>query len=296
LNLCDSGREYGLRHYFYGGAPGVAEELTRRLCDAFPGLEVVGRDSPPFRPLSAEEDAAAIARINEREPDVLWVGLGAPKQERWMADHVDSVQVPIMIGVGAAFDFHSGNIKWAPRWIRLLGMEWAYRLVRAPGRLWKRNLDSPLFLFHVLLQKLRPPAFRQMAGDGGDEGDFLNLPLDGVEDGHANVLIVGVGRRSELFLRELESLPEHTNRRRRVVGLLAHGTVERSPSSVNGHRVLGNVACLGSLLNSAEIAEVVVTESLAAESLQEIVDTCSSCNVRVTSWQLESRTLSAPTL
>jgi len=160
LNLCDWGRQHGFRHFFYGGAEGVAGELVQKLQLAYPGLEVAGIHEPPFRELTPPEDADMCRQINESQADIVWVGLGAPKQERWMAAHEDRLNVPVMIGVGAAFDYHSGRVKWAPAWVRGIGMEWAFRLIQEPRRLWRRNLDSPLFLLHVFLQKLRPPAFR----------------------------------------------------------------------------------------------------------------------------------------
>ena len=147
------------------------EEQRKEAQQSFPGVDIVGTCSPPFRKVTREEDEEMCRMINEACPDIVWVGLGAPKQEQWMADHEDRLNVPIMIGVGAAFDFHSGNIKWAPRWIRNLGMEWAYRLALEPRRMWRRNLDSPLFLMHVLLERIKPPAFRSgFSGASPDPG------------------------------------------------------------------------------------------------------------------------------
>jgi len=154
LEICDWGRERGYRHFFYGGKEGVANTLAERLCQQFPGLEVAGTYSPPFRTLTQEEDEAAVRMINATRPDVVWVGLGAPKQEKWMAAHVGRIEAAAMIGVGAAFDFHSGNVKWAPAWVRRIGMEWSWRLAHEPRRLWRRNLDSPLFLLAVLRQRI----------------------------------------------------------------------------------------------------------------------------------------------
>jgi N-acetylglucosaminyldiphosphoundecaprenol N-acetyl-beta-D-mannosaminyltransferase len=152
LYLCDHGRNLGLRHFFYGGSPSVVE----RLADRFPGLDVAGSFSPPFGPIDPEEDQGIVDRINQTRPDVVWVGLGAPKQEIWMARHIGRIQASTLIGVGAAFDFHAGAIPWAPTWIRSLGLEWAYRLCIEPKRLWRRNLDSPRFLLSVLRQKFFP--------------------------------------------------------------------------------------------------------------------------------------------
>ena len=150
LRLCDWGRQHGYKHYFYGGGQGVAESLVSRLRDEFPGLQVVGTQSPPFRTLTEEEDAARVERINAARPDIVWVGLGAPKQEKWMAAHVGRIEAAAVIGVGAAFDFHSGRIKWAPRWVRRLGMEWIYRAIQDPRRVAPRAKETFLFGTHIL--------------------------------------------------------------------------------------------------------------------------------------------------
>jgi N-acetylglucosaminyldiphosphoundecaprenol N-acetyl-beta-D-mannosaminyltransferase len=154
LKICDWGREKGLRHFFCGGKEGVADKLAANLSSKYTGLQVAGTYSPPFRQLSHEEDRIITDEINAAKPDILWVGLGAPKQEKWMADHLGRVNAAAMIGVGAAFDFHSGNIKWAPKWIRRLGLEWAHRLAQNPKRMWRRNLDSFTFLSNVIMQRL----------------------------------------------------------------------------------------------------------------------------------------------
>lgn len=154
LKLCDWGRKYNYRHFFFGGAEGIADRLAERLSKLYPGLDVVGTHCPPFRELSPEEDKCIIEKINATKPDIIWVSLGAPKQEKWMAAHSKQVNATVMIGVGAAFDFHSGNIKWSPAWVRKLGIEWAYRLIQNPRRMWRRNLDSPIFLAKVIHQRL----------------------------------------------------------------------------------------------------------------------------------------------
>ncbi|MBN1816163.1 MAG: WecB/TagA/CpsF family glycosyltransferase [Sedimentisphaerales bacterium] len=153
LELCDKGRQVALKHYFYGGAPGVAEKLIKVLCNKYPGLNVGGYFCPPFRELSICEDDQVIRTINKARPDILWIGLGAPKQEKWMLEHYRKIHVTAMLGVGAAFDFHSGQVKWAPRLFRSLGLEWAWRLTRQPQRMFKRNLDSPRFLLQILHQR-----------------------------------------------------------------------------------------------------------------------------------------------
>jgi N-acetylglucosaminyldiphosphoundecaprenol N-acetyl-beta-D-mannosaminyltransferase len=154
LAVCDAGRRVGLRHYFYGGVPGVAETLRDRLVERFPGLEVVGTFTPPFRPLSSEEFATWRADVARVQPDVIWVGLGSPKQEKFMAAHAADLEAGVLIGVGAAFDFHSGRVRQAPRWIQRSGFEWLFRLATEPRRLGKRYLTTtPLFALRVLAER-----------------------------------------------------------------------------------------------------------------------------------------------
>jgi len=154
LAVCDQGRTLGFRHYFYGGGEGVAEQLAHRLCRDFPGLQVAGTCAPPFRPLAEQEDARIVAQINAACADIVWIGLGAPKQEKWMLHHVGRIHATAMIGVGAAFDFHSGRIPWAPAFVRKAGLEWAWRLARDPLGMLRRNLDSPAFLARVFKQAI----------------------------------------------------------------------------------------------------------------------------------------------
>ncbi|PAW66123.1 MAG: glycosyltransferase [Opitutia bacterium Tous-C1TDCM] len=155
LAVCDAGRAIGLRHYFYGGEPGVAAALHEKLAARFPGLDVVGTFTPPFRPLDAREAAALRADIAHLRPDVIWVGLSSPKQEKFMAAYADELEAGVMIGVGAAFDFHSGRVRQAPRFIQRSGFEWLFRLCAEPRRLGKRYLTTtPLFALRVLVQKL----------------------------------------------------------------------------------------------------------------------------------------------
>ena len=144
------------RHFFYGGAPGVAEDLARQLHEQF-NIAVAGTYTPPFRPLTQSEEADLTAQVHAAAPDVLWVGLSTPKQERWMSDHHLKLKVPVILGVGAAFDMNSGRLKRAPEWMRESGLEWFYRLVSEPRRLWKRYLVTipqsmwsiSLELFHI---------------------------------------------------------------------------------------------------------------------------------------------------
>lgn len=129
---------HGYRQFYYGGADGVAERLRRALIIAYPGLQVAGTLCPPFRELTREEDDAAVETINAACPDILWVGLSTPKQERWMASHLSRINVPVMIGIGAAFDFLAGTKRQAPLWMQRSGLEWLFRLCSEPRRLWRR--------------------------------------------------------------------------------------------------------------------------------------------------------------
>ncbi len=139
LDYCAHGVAAGRRHFFYGGAPGVPDALASRLCEAMPGLVVAGIYSPPFRELTDDEERDVAARIEGCGTEVLWVGLGAPKQELWMTRHLGRLHVPLMLGVGAAFDFHSGARRWAPPVVRRLGLEWAYRMLTGGRRVAARN-------------------------------------------------------------------------------------------------------------------------------------------------------------
>ena len=155
LALCELSIERGYSHYFYGGAEGVPALLAARLQKRFPGLNVTGTYSPPYRPLAAAEDAHIVEQINRAAPDLVWVGLGTPQQDLWMASHRDRLSAPVLIGVGAAFDFHTGRIPQAPKWMQNNGLEWLFRLVQEPRRLWYRYLVyNPLFVGLVLLQAL----------------------------------------------------------------------------------------------------------------------------------------------
>lgn len=155
LALCEHSVVQGYRHFFYGGAEGVPEQLAKNLRERFPGLLVAGTYSPPFHPLMPDEDAQVVRMINETKPDIVWVGLGSPKQERWMATHLERLRVPVLIGVGAAFDFHAGRKKQAPYWMQQIGLEWLFRLLAEPQRLWKRYvLNNPSFVALVLLQAI----------------------------------------------------------------------------------------------------------------------------------------------
>ena len=149
-------RPLGVRHYFYGGSEGVAQELARRMDARFPGLAVAGAEAPPYLTTVAQESPERIERINQSRPDILWVGLGSPKQEQWMNLHRERLQVPVILGVGAAFDFFTGRVRQAPTWMRSHGLEWAFRLGSEPRRLWKRYLwGNSLFLYLLWKESLK---------------------------------------------------------------------------------------------------------------------------------------------
>ncbi len=164
LALCDRGRVAGVRHYFYGGTDALLKTLETTLARRFPGLIVAGSWAPPFRPLTAEEELAVAERINAARPDIVWVGIGTPKQDFWVAAFRDRLEAPVLIPVGAAFNFHAGTVRQAPPWMRRSGLEWLFRLGMEPRRLWKRYLLGNIrFFFLVVRQRVcdtmkkRPP-------------------------------------------------------------------------------------------------------------------------------------------
>jgi N-acetylglucosaminyldiphosphoundecaprenol N-acetyl-beta-D-mannosaminyltransferase len=140
LSLADQSRDRALSHYFYGGAEGIAERLVERLSAEYPGLRVAGLEAPPFRPLSDTERRQVIDRINASGADYVWVGLGTPKQDFWLAENRAELAPAVLFAVGAAFDFLSGAKPRAPRLMQRSGTEWLFRLVTEPGRLWRRYL------------------------------------------------------------------------------------------------------------------------------------------------------------
>lgn len=161
LEVCKRAADEGWSSYFYGGHPGVPEILAQRLSEQFPGFKVAGTHSPPFHALDEEEDRVEIDRINAADPDLLWIGLSTPKQERWMASHVGRVKAPVMLGVGAAFDIHAGLLPQAPTWMQQSGLEWLYRVYREPKRLWRRYLhNNPRFVVKILRT---PPRLRELS-------------------------------------------------------------------------------------------------------------------------------------
>jgi N-acetylglucosaminyldiphosphoundecaprenol N-acetyl-beta-D-mannosaminyltransferase len=161
LEFCEKTAGRGYRHFFYGGEPGVPERLAESLKRRFPTIEVCGTFSPPMRPLDPEEDKEIVSMISRAAPDVLWVGLGTPKQERWMHEHRDQLQIPVMVSVGAAFDILSGRRNQAPRWMREHGLEWLFRLLQEPRRLWRRYLIyGTEFIAYLAANGLRLRDFR----------------------------------------------------------------------------------------------------------------------------------------
>jgi N-acetylglucosaminyldiphosphoundecaprenol N-acetyl-beta-D-mannosaminyltransferase len=151
LELCRRGH----RHYFYGTTDATLTALITQLRQRYPSINIVGSYAPPFRDLSPAEEAAALAAINASNADIVWVGLGSPKQDRWMADHIGKLNAPVLIGVGAAFDFIAGVKPQAPIWMQRNGLEWLFRLVTEPRRLWKRYTQNiPAFVMLTILQRL----------------------------------------------------------------------------------------------------------------------------------------------
>lgn len=140
-----------LKHYFFGGQQSTLDELTNNIKSKYPDVEIVGTESPPFRELTTKEIETSLSRIKESCADIVWVGLGAPKQEKWMANNWQALKPAILFGVGAAFDFHAGNIQRAPQWVQAIGMEWLHRLLSEPSRLWKRYFyTNSMFLIYLI--------------------------------------------------------------------------------------------------------------------------------------------------
>lgn len=157
LDCSRFGQKRGWRHFYYGGKEGVAELMAAKLKEQFPALEVVGTYCPPFRALTPTEDEAVVEMINATKPDIVWVGLGLLKQEAWAASHLGRIDAPWIIPVGAAFDYHSGAVPWAPRWIRVLGLEWVFRLIIQPKLRARRYWWSLVFVLEAAMAGLLRP-------------------------------------------------------------------------------------------------------------------------------------------
>jgi N-acetylglucosaminyldiphosphoundecaprenol N-acetyl-beta-D-mannosaminyltransferase len=144
----------GYRHFFYGSKQKTLEDMKKRLLDLYPDLNIVGMYSPPFRDLTKDEDEEIVRMINDTKPDFVWIGLGAPKQEIWMARHKGIIE-GVMIGVGAGFDYYAGNIKRAPWLMQVLYLEWLYRLMQDPKRLWKRYVTTNVKFVQLIIMQQR---------------------------------------------------------------------------------------------------------------------------------------------
>jgi N-acetylglucosaminyldiphosphoundecaprenol N-acetyl-beta-D-mannosaminyltransferase len=156
LAVCEAAAERGWGCFLYGATDEVLERLRSNLCDRFPGLSIAGTHSPPFRTLTAEEDADVVRSINESGAQIVWVGLSTPKQERWMASHIGRVNACALVGVGAAFDIHAGTLRQAPRWMQRSGLEWLFRLASEPRRLWRRYaINNPRFVLAISRRRPR---------------------------------------------------------------------------------------------------------------------------------------------
>ena len=155
LNVCSVSVQKGYTHFLYGGVDGVADQLKNKLTTKFPGLQIVGTYTPPFRPLNRVESADLQHRISKLRPDFFWVGLSTPKQERFMAEYLPKLDAKVMVGVGAAFDIHTGRAKDSPDWVKNAGLQWLHRLLQEPSRLWKRYLiNNPVFMYKMTSQLL----------------------------------------------------------------------------------------------------------------------------------------------
>jgi N-acetylglucosaminyldiphosphoundecaprenol N-acetyl-beta-D-mannosaminyltransferase len=155
LRICALSAEKGYTHFFYGGNDGVADQLKNSLTERFPGLKVVDTYTPPFRSLTPGEESELIRKVAEAKPDFFWVGLSTPKQERFMEQYSSKLDAKVMLGVGAAFDIHTGRIKDAPYWMKFTGVQWMHRIYQDPKRLWKRYLvNNPKFVYRITLELL----------------------------------------------------------------------------------------------------------------------------------------------
>lgn len=153
LKVLEMSQEKCYSHYFYGSTEETLEKLKENLLKSYPDLKIAGMLAPPFRPLTEEEDQEIVRKINEAKPDFIWIGLGAPKQENWMYAHRGKVN-GIMLGVGAAFDFHAGTLKRAPKWMQEYCLEWLYRLLQDPKRLFRRYLETNTkFIWRIIFKK-----------------------------------------------------------------------------------------------------------------------------------------------
>ena len=174
LQVCESTAKTGVRHFLYGGRPGVAELLRDILTIRFPGLQIGGTYTPPFRPLTSQEEIELREQLLESRADVLWCGISTPKQERFMANYIDCLPVRLMVGVGAAFDLNAGLLNDSPLWIQKCGLQWLHRLCQEPRRLWRRYLlNIPRFLWLYLLQRAGVRSFELPQRDSGSPASAI---------------------------------------------------------------------------------------------------------------------------
>lgn len=152
--FCEETANQGYRHFLYGGAEGVAEKTVRELVSRYPSIQIAGQYTPPFRPMTRHEDEQVCRQINESGADIVWVCLGCPKQEKWILEHRDQLNAKVILAVGQAFDILAGTRLRAPRLFRKLGLEWAYRFIQEPGRLWKRYLVTNVLFITWMFQSL----------------------------------------------------------------------------------------------------------------------------------------------
>lgn len=151
--MCRLSVRRGYRNFLYGGKPGVVQQLADNLVQRFPGLQIVGTYTPPFGNLTSEQEEDLFDQVRKSKPHILWVGISTPKQERFMGQYVERLKVPLMAGVGAAFDFHTGHVRDCSGWIKRAGLQWLHRLMQDPGRLWRRYLyGNSAFLWHIAWQ------------------------------------------------------------------------------------------------------------------------------------------------
>ena len=158
-------------HFLYGGKEGVADELRERLMRRFPWVQILGTQTPPFRDLTMQEEESLATRIRELKPDMMWVGIGTPKQDRFMMRFLPMLDSTLMFGVGAAFDFHTGRIKDSPQWVKRAGLQWLHRLIQDPRRLfWRYLRDNPAFVWYIAQQLAGLRTYPQMKVDPGFSG------------------------------------------------------------------------------------------------------------------------------
>jgi N-acetylglucosaminyldiphosphoundecaprenol N-acetyl-beta-D-mannosaminyltransferase len=166
LGVIEQSQNFGERHFLLGGNPGVAEELRQRLQAGYPKANIVGTYTPPFRRLDSAEEAELVTLLEKCRPDIVWVGIGTPKQELFMSEYVGRLKTPVMVGVGAAFDYHTGRLKDSPQWVKRAGLQWCHRLIQDPKRLWSRYLrTNTLFLAHAAMALFRFRKYPLLTGD-----------------------------------------------------------------------------------------------------------------------------------